>query len=53
MEAFFGRVSPIIVPKGISPTFKPSINIANPMITAIRPRVMVEADAIGCLRISN
>ena len=53
IDAFFGSVSPIIVPKGIRPVFNPSIKIAKPTITAIKPKQMLEAEAIGCLRINN
>ena len=53
MGAFFGSVSPIILPKGINPVFKPSIKIANPTITAIKPRQIVVADVIGCLKIRS
>ena len=35
--AFLGKLSPIIVPKGISPVFKPSINTARPIMTATKP----------------
>ena len=52
-EAFLGSVSPIIVPKGIRPVFKPSMKIAKPIITATKPREMVVASAIGCLRINS
>ena len=52
-EAFFGSVSPIIVPKGMRPVLSPSIKIAKPIITATKPREIVEASAIGCLRISS
>ena len=53
MEAFLGSVSPIIFPKGIRPTLRPSIKIAKPIITATKPKVIVEADAIGCLNIKS
>ena len=47
-----GSVSPITVPNGINPVFKPSINIANPIITATSPKDIVPASAMGCLKIS-
>ena len=53
IEAFLGSVSPIIFPKGINPTFKPSINIAKPIITAINPRQIVEAEEIGWRKIRS
>ena len=53
MEAFLGSVSPMIVPKGINPTLRPSIKMAKPIITAQAPNVIVEAEAIGCLNINN
>ena len=35
--AFLGKLSPMIVPNGISPVLRPSINTASPRITAIKP----------------
>ena len=37
IEAFFGRLSPIILPKGMSPVLRPSIKTASPTITAASP----------------
>ena len=53
MDAFLGKVSPIIFPNGINPTLSPSMKMAKPIITAIKPRVIVDAEAIGCLKINN
>ncbi len=35
---FFGKLLPMIVPKGIRPTFRPSINTAKPTMTATSPK---------------
>ena len=37
---FFGRVLPITSPKGIRPSFKPSMKIIKPRMTATSPAVM-------------
>ena len=42
-----------MVPNGIRPVFKPSIKMAKPTITAIKPKDIVDASAIGCLKINN
>ena len=47
IDAFLGKLSPIIVPNGIKPVLSPSINTAKPIITAIRPRQRTRAASIG------
>ena len=51
--ALFGSVSPMTLPNGINPVFKPSINIAKPIITAIRPKQIVTEEEMGCLKIRS
>ena len=42
-----GKVFPIISPKGMSPSFKPSINIIKPIITANNPPAIILASITG------
>jgi hypothetical protein len=50
---FFGKLSPIMVPNGINPVFRPSMNTASPTTTATKPKQRVTADSIGCRKINN
>ena len=45
--SFLGNVFPITSPNGISPSFKPSMNIMRPTITANRPPAIIEASITG------
>ena len=44
--AFAGSDVPNASPKGIRPTFKPSINIIRPMITATSPDIISASDTV-------